>query len=447
MASVQAQVAHIWKRLGFGPSADDVQNGVAVGPQALIADLCSRVPTTLADWNWPIWDPSQSWPEWAEYGRFQDRILEQFGRSTNPLQERISWILMGLVVISATDELHYPDFKKYTNLLKGHALGSYHQLLTQIMIGSGMQWYLNGFENEVGHANENLAREVLELFALGVTDLQSGQPNYAESDVKEIARALTGYQYNWTTGNADFNPARWDSGPKTFLGAPRGAAAISEVMQAIDEHPSYRRYLAARFYQEIVGLPPAAGVLDGLVAAFGPSVDLRALVTAIAQRPEFLSDAAINARVRCPIELVAASVRALDLYALEDFNFAYSMSFLGQHLFNAPNVNGWPQGRSWLHAGQVINWSSLARELATRDSGEAGVPVAQRSSTIRQFHVDAGALSAAARAQGAQALLGLHGVSAATSGSMTSFAEGAWSFERAYALVLLGMNSPEFYLN
>lgn len=446
MASMQAQVAHVWRRLGFGPGAGDVAAGVASGPQALIAELCGRLPTTIEDWNWPLWDPSQSWPEWAEYGRFQDRIIEQFARSANPLQERISWILMGLLVISATDQLHYPDFKKYTNLIKSHALGSYHSLLRQVTIGSGMQWYLNGFENRVGHPNENLAREIMELFALGVTDPVNGSANYSEHDVKEIARALTGYQYNWNNGEAEFNPTLWDAGNKSFLGAPRGAAAIDEVMQALDQQPAYRRYLARRFYHEIVGLEPAASTIDQLATTLGPDCNLRALVTAIAQRPEFLSDAAIHARVRCPMELVAASIRALDLHALDGFSFSYSMSFLGQVLFNAPNVNGWPQGPSWLHAGQVINWSSIAREMSSRDNGLDAVVPERRSSTIRALYASGGMLSGAARAALALELVGLVDVSPATAQAMTSFATGTWSFERAYALVCLALNAPEFYL-
>ncbi len=183
MASPEAQIAHIWRRLGFGPGPGDIAAGLAVGPQALIDDLCSRAPTTLADWDWPQWQDGDDWESWEEFGRFQDRIIEQFARSANPLQERITWILMGLLVISGTDQIQYPDFKRYTNLLKTHALGSYHSLLREVTVGAGMQWYLNGFENQVGHANENLARELMELFALGIHDPVSGAPNYAETDV------------------------------------------------------------------------------------------------------------------------------------------------------------------------------------------------------------------------------------------------------------------------
>ena len=161
MASIEAQVAHIWRRLGFGPGPGDVAAGVAMGTTALINDLCSRVSTNEAYWDWPIWDPGQGWEEWEEYRRYQDRIMALFADSANPLQERVNWILMGLLVISQTDEIHYPDFKKYNHALKTHALGSYNTLLDVFMRTAGIQWYLNGFENQVGHANENLARELV----------------------------------------------------------------------------------------------------------------------------------------------------------------------------------------------------------------------------------------------------------------------------------------------
>ena len=268
---------------------------------------------------------------------------------------------MGLLVITRTDQIHLPQLKKYVGQLRGRALGSYTAMLSEVLVDAGMQWYLNGFDSTREHPNENLARELMELISIGVSHPNTGAANYTELDVKEIARALTGYSYNFTTESAVFNVASWDSGTKYFLGAPRGAAAVAEVLSAVFAHPSYRLSIARRFYRELVGIEPTVGALNAAADAFGSSGDLRALARAIALRPEFLSDAAINARIRCPVELIAGSIRALDLRNLYvetggGFYLDSEMETMQQQLFRAPNVNGWPQGKAWLHPGYLIGW-------------------------------------------------------------------------------------------
>lgn len=451
MALIQRQVAHIWRRLGFGPAPDQVEAGVSVGTSALIADLCSRPATTASTWNWP------DTGHWTDDPLFYTRNLELMAFGPNPLHERSSWILMGLLVIARNDFIHLPGLKVYANSLRTHALGSYHTLLEEITRSAAMQWYLNGFDSTREHPNENLARELLELFALGVVDPLTGTPNYGEPDVKEIARALTGFSYDWNQNLAIFVNANWDNGPKSFLGAPRGNAGVTEVMAAIAQQASYRRYIAHRYYVQLVGSAPSASTLADLATVFGAQGDLRALLSSIAQRPEFIAESNHRNRVKCPLELVVAAVRLLglgNLYGDRGFYLNSEMERLQQVLFRAPNVNGWPQGRSWLHPGTLIGWSEQARSFCFRDTGIDGdgsggtTAPENRCPTIRRLHQDGVSLSAGARAELCLRLAGLYDASLPSYNALSSYAAaGSWNHSRACALMHLALLTPDFLVN
>lgn len=439
MAPVDAQVAHIWRRLGFGPEPGDVEAGVAMGPSALIDDLCARPPTTQADWAWPVTG------DWTEQGLFFHRIIELMATSAAQVQERIYWVLSGLLVIASTDLVQYNDHKEHVNLLRAWPGQPYQQLLSTVAVSTGMQEYLSGIDSVPPHPNENLARELMELFSLGVTNPVTGVNNYTETDIKEVARALTGYRFDWTTATAYFDASYWDSGQKTFLGAARGAAALADVIDAIVTQDAFRTFVPRRLYREIVGLEPDAATLDQLADVWGATGDIGGLVHAIALRPEFRSTAAISARVKCPIELVVSAIRALGLGNITRFYLDWELTLLNQRLFNAPNVSGWPVGTAWLHAGHLIEWSKVASMFCFSDDGSAGVAVADQCPTIRQLYSDG---SSQTGGDLALQLAGLRGVSQQTTQALRDFAAaGPWDFARAAGTMNLVLDSPEFLTN
>lgn len=439
MASVQAQVAHVWRRLGFGPDPADVDEGLAMGPQALIEDLCSRPATHPADWAWPIR------PDWTEARGYQHRLLEIMATSPNPLEERLAWILTGLLVVGTTDSVDYPQIKAHVNDLRTGALGSYAQLLAVVAPSTAMQHYLSGIDSSREHPNENLARELMELFSLGVTHPVTGAPNYTENDIKEIARALTGYRFNWSTLQAYFDPSGWDGGVKVFLGGNRGAARMPEVLAAVTSHPSFRYFVPRRLYRELVGLEPDAATLEALASVWGGTGDLRALVRAIARRPEFLSDAAIGARVKCPVELVVGTLRVLGLANTERFYLDWALIVMQQGLFRAPNVSGWPSGAAWLHPGHLIGWSQVLESLCWNDNDFGLVPPEDQSPTIRDLFATGSSQSGGDLAL---RLAGLWDVSSQTRQAARDFASaGQWTFSRACGLMNLVLASPEFLVN
>lgn len=366
-------------------------------------------------------------------------------RGQRPLAVRRGAVGEELRSLAGTDQVQYPQLKDHITRLRRGALGTYRQLLAEVMPSTPMQLYLTGVDSSKDHPNENLARELAELFALGVTHPRTGQKNYTETDVKEMARALTGYRFNWLTGQAYFDPRAWDPGTKTFLGAPRGAAQVAEVLAAVTGHSSFAYFVPRRFYQEIVGLDPSPAVLDTLAQAWGSTGDLRALVRAIALRPEFLSDAAIGARVKCPVELVVGAMRVLGITNSERLYLDWQLHEMSQDLFRTPNVNGWPSGAEWLHAGHLIGWSRTLQSLCWSDNGSSTVPVANQSPTIRYLFATG---SSETGGDLALQLAGLYDVSPETRAAVRDYATGGnWTFHRACGLMNLALASPEYLVN
>src|SRR5580765_1661012 len=127
MASIaERQVAHIWRRLGFGPTPPDIAAGAAAGPQAVIADLLSRPLTVAADWGFTTGS------DWVAQNTFMNQHLAAMAWGANPLQERMAWVLQGLVVVGIDGTVYYPEVVAHTLKLRSNALGSYKQLLLDV---------------------------------------------------------------------------------------------------------------------------------------------------------------------------------------------------------------------------------------------------------------------------------------------------------------------------
>jgi uncharacterized protein (DUF1800 family) len=224
--------------------------------------------------------------------------------------------------------------------------------------------WLDAPANRKGHPNENLARELLELFSLGIG-------HYTENDVKETARALTG----WTVSDGEFReaPLRHDEGAKTILGQS-GRWRGSDVVRIIREHPATAGRLAWRLTDLLMGektVEPRAlsELADGLRAHH---LDIGWAVATVLRSRAFFAESNLRNRVQGPVEFLVGIVRSLEMLdpppstlVLADWS-----ARLGQDLFQPPNVGGWPGGRSWLSARSLIGRTNFARALVEgRDVG------------------------------------------------------------------------------
>ena len=450
MATVEAQVAHIWRRLGFGPTRADVTAGMSMGTASLIDSLFAKATVSFASAGFPAASASQ------DAHALRQLELMAFGpvpsgtatasRSYNPLQERVTWMLQGLLVVGIADSVYVADMRSYMSSLRGALATSYRQLVRDVITGPGMVKYLTADRNTKAHPNQNLGRELLELFTLGRVDPVTGTNNYSQNDVIEVSRALSGWRYNWNDGTASFDASQWDNGQKTFLGAARGAAGLNEVLAAIVQHPSWRHYVSARLYKDLTGLTATPTVISALASSWGADGSISRVVRAIAARSEFLSDQAIFNRTKTPVERLVAAARLLEWPGLgSDINLPWWLSRMAQSPWSPPNVSGWPKGDQWLNASNLHTWSEVANHLAMRGFDWSGAVVGPINPTVTRVYTGATASTAAAFVC-KQA--GLSPVTTRTLNTLTDYATaGSWTPARAAALLNLVLLSPEFLAN
>ena len=441
MASVEGKIAHVWRRLGFGPTPTSVSDGVAAGgPSAVIESILAAPNPVVTDWAWPG-GPTNG----DSLQTDANRLVELSATGASQLRERVAWILQGLLVVSAGENVGGAEMEGHLNNVRSWPQLSYRDLLEKVVRSNAMQWYLSGVASTPPHPNENLARELMELFSLGVTHPVTGANNYGETDIKEIARALTGYSYDWTTHVVSWQQSAWDAGTKTFLGSSRGAAGVTEVVDAIAGHDSFRYFVPRRLYRELVGTEPDAATLSALASVWGPKGDIAGTVAAIARRPEFLDDSVIRAKVKTPFEMLVSAMRVLGVSEFTHLGPWWVLTQLRQHPFLPPNVNGWPVGKAWMHAGTLVNWSGPVQWITFSDDGTDAVADNLRLPTVRRLFAEGSSLTGGDLAL---QLAGLHDVSLATLASLREFAaSGTWSYARAATTMCLALQTPEFYVN
>ena len=267
---------------------------------------------------------------WAE------RMLD----TNRPLQEKLALFWHGHF---ATAEGKVRDYRKMlgqVEMFERHAAGNFGELVEAVAKDPGMLYFLDAGVNVKGAANENFAREVMELFTMGVG-------NYTEQDVREGARAFTGWNYD----NLEFvvNADQHDASEKTFLGRTGNFDGV-DVLNIILEQPVTAEYIAAKLYRFFVRDDPGEALTTQLGALFRDAdYELRPLLTTVFLSRDFYSEASYGAHIKGPVEHVITLLSQLgaeDVPGVPDFNS--TTIGLGQQLLNPPSVAGWAQGQAWI---------------------------------------------------------------------------------------------------
>jgi uncharacterized protein (DUF1800 family) len=237
-------------------------------------------------------------------------------------------------------------------------LGDFRTLAYAMLTDAAMLRWLDGQQNTARAANENLAREFMELFALGHGN------GYTEADVREGARALTGWVIG-NTGQTTLVAKRHDTTAKTVLGVT-GDFNAAELCDIVLAQPNSASYVAGRLWQQLASdTAPSAQALERLVGAYGPNRDLRALTKAILTDPEFSAGTATV--VNTPAEWLIGVIRTVEAPVDTRERLAHlsaTLKALGQQPFYPPNVGGWPRGQAWLSTASAGLRLRAATQLA-----------------------------------------------------------------------------------
>ena len=234
----------------------------------------------------------------------------------------------------------------YYKLLRQNALGNFRELVRRTGLNVSMHLYLDGYLNRVGQANENFARELLELFTMGQYG-PSGTVNYTENDIKEVARALTGWVITQNRSTS-FDPALHDGGNKTFLGRT-GTFGYEDVIDVVfsERAPEIAHFVARKLYTFFVHAIPDDIVVAELAAELqATDFDIAPVVRTLLKSDHFYRATVIGARIKSPVEFVVGFLREAEVVPTqalwEELREELSAINLGEELLNPPNVAGWP---------------------------------------------------------------------------------------------------------
>ncbi|MEM6378544.1 MAG: DUF1800 domain-containing protein [Bacteroidota bacterium] len=269
------------------------------------------------------------------------------------------------------------------NTLRKHALGDFRSLLLGIARDPSMIRYLNNQQNKKRSPNENFAREVMELFTMG-------RGNYSEQDVKEAARAFTGWSSN-ITGDFIFRERQHDTSTKTFLGKT-GRFGGEDIIDILLEQKATANFITRKIYRYFVNTQIDEQEVNYLSQQFYQSgYDIGKLVYLIFSSEAFYADKNKGRKIKSPVEFLVGMMKTLDLDLENERSILFLQKALGQVLFDPPNVAGWPGDKSWIDNATLMLRLNLAQSIvgATAFNFREKAGLEDRGSTIKRRKIEA----------------------------------------------------------
>ncbi len=291
--------------------------------------------------------------------------LQRMIETPRPLEEKMTLFWHGHFATSyRTIENSYHMFVQ-NELFRRNALGNFGELLRAIIRDPAMLAYLDNNDSRKGRPNENLARELMELFSLGVG-------HYTEYDIKEGARALTGYSFY--DDQFEFQRANHDGGPKTILGR-QGTLDGDEFVAAILEQKACSRFITRKLYRYFVAdVPDDDGALDpatrsvitGLAGALATgNYNLKPMLRRLFLSEHFYDAAIMGQQIKSPVQLTVGAVRSLDTPVRDLSLLIDAMDRMGQNILYPPSVKGWDGGRAWINTSTLFVRQNILAFLLT----------------------------------------------------------------------------------
>ena len=349
------EISRLFNRFGFGPRPGEFAQALKDGVEttrtklltvpAIDVAAASIVEPEITDLGKRPAPNSKEVVPFAIAMRFQTQEmtmwwLDRMAVSDHGLTEKMTWFWHGHWATSL-QKLNYPmPMFKQNKTMRTHCLGNFTSMTKAMLNDGALQFWLDGQESTVKAPNENLGRELMELFTLGVG-------RYTEDDVKSISRVLTGYQVVRSSGEVTINQNRRDKNPVTLLGTTRTFTGdtLAEFLVARDDSAQFiAERLWYRFISSTEDMPANFSAKSAFV-----SREISAAVSAMASDPVMRDEK--YAMVKSPIEWFISACRALELRPSQlktPNQLTNYLDKLGQVPFNPPNVGGWPAGEAWL---------------------------------------------------------------------------------------------------
>ncbi len=352
------RVVHLHRGAGFAATWDELQRDLKDGPGPAVERLLagkSRSRGVPDDFTEHAARLARLAVAGRDLGRLKAWWVYRMLCGPDPLTERLTLFWHNHFATSAAKA--GTAVYRQNEIFREFGRGPFGELLRRVVKDPALLIYLDAPANRKGQPNENLARELMELFTLGIG-------HYTETDVKEAARTLTG----WGVAGGAFqeDPGQHDGGEKTILGRT-GRWTGDDLVKMLLDHPATASRLAARLCEHFLGegAADAAAVralADGLRRR---NLDVGWAVGTVLRSRAFFAEANLGTRVLGPAEYVVGAARALELFGPPPSTLilAEFVAHLGQDLFHPPNVGGWPGGRDWLSARGAVGRLNCAVAL------------------------------------------------------------------------------------
>jgi uncharacterized protein (DUF1800 family) len=345
--------AHLFRRGGFAATRQELAAAVARQPADVVADLVAA--SEPESYQSEISGLLKASLATGNVKRLSAQWVYRMLTTPAQLREKMTLFWHGHFATSAA-KVEDPDLMQQQNdLLRQYALGDFSQLLLEISRNPAMLIYLDSASNRKSHPNENFAREIMELFALG-------EGNYSEQDIRELARCFTGWEIK--RKKFRFNRYQHDSGTKTVLGTT-GKLSGEDGVALVAAEPTAPRFIVRKLIRFFVMDEPAAA--DDLIEPLaeqlrGNQMQIGPTVRRILGSNLFFSAQARGRKVRSPVEVGIGFLRSL-AGSTDSYQMADSLQRLGQGLYYPPSVKGWDGGRTWINSSTLLGRANLIRRL------------------------------------------------------------------------------------
>lgn len=288
--------------------------------------------------------------------------LEQMLNAPTPaaqFQERMTLFWHNHLVSSIEKVKVMRLMLEQNQVLRQHALGNFGEMLHAVSKTPAMVVYLDSASNRRGSPNENFAREVMELFTLG-------EGNYTEADIKEAARAFTGWSVEPATGEFLWRPRMHDQGEKTLFGQ-RGAFDGDAVLDILLQRPETAVFLTRKLWREFISPTPNEREVQRIAARFRASrYDIKTVMRELLLSQAFWASENRASLIKSPVDLVVGSLRSIEREIPETRALALLLRNLGQDLLAPPNVRGWPGGEHWINSSTLLARKQFIERIGRR---------------------------------------------------------------------------------
>ncbi|ULL14221.1 DUF1800 domain-containing protein [Paenibacillus sp. H1-7] len=350
---------HLLSRAAFFAGKQDVSACMELGKEETVRRLIAGQSLTGAAYEHPPIEQVKADGKELKPDSITDQQsywLQRMVMTEAPLIEKMTLFWHGHFATSYQKVKEIPLMIRQNELFRSHALGSFRDLLVAVGKDPAMMLYLDSNNNKKGKPNENYAREVMELFSLGLG-------NYTEQDIKEAARAFTGWTYSKQTEELKFNPKNHDNGKKTILGHT-GNFNETSVIDVFYEQEALPRFMAAKLLKFFAVNEPSPEWITEVADDFIHSANVGEVLSKLFLSDTFYDPAVQGSLIKSPVEYVVGMLKALRIPMSK--GFAQATRKMGQELYLPPDVAGWRGGTTWLMTTCLLARYQFAESVAKR---------------------------------------------------------------------------------